>query len=254
MAQNSNKNGSKTPIVTFEDVHIKFGDKVVLAGASLDVYENETLALIGGSGAGKSVLVRSLIGLERPQKGKIFFRGTNILDLSENKIIDVRKRIAYAFQFGALFDSLSVYDNLAYPLREHTKMSEEEIRNRIMDVLHSFGLEESSRLFPSNLSGGMQKRVGVARAIILDPEIILYDEPTSGLDPFNAKNINDLIIKLQKKGRTSIVITHDMHSAFYVADRIAMLYNGKIAYSGLTEEVKASDNKVVKAFITGEPV
>lgn len=244
----------KKVVVSFQDFTVCFGEKVALQGVNLDVYENETLALIGGSGAGKSVLVRSLIGLESPTSGRILFQGEDIVGKSEAEFIEIRKRIAYAFQFGALFDSFSVFDNLAYPLREHTNLTEAEIKDKVQEILSVLGLEGTEKLFPANLSGGMQKRLGVGRAVILGPELILYDEPTTGLDPFNTRNINDLTIKLQKMGNTSIVITHDMNSAFYVSNRIAMLYDGKIAFSGPTAEVKESDDKVVRAFITGEHV
>jgi len=244
--------GDKNVIVSFQNVQVRFGKKVALKAANLDVHENETLALIGASGAGKSVLVRSLIGLEKPHKGRILYRGEDVVGKTEDEFISIRKRIGYAFQFGALFDSFSVFDNLAYPLREHTKMTESEIAEKVLSTLEAFGLRDTDKLFPADLSGGMQKRVGVARAIIQDPEILLYDEPTSGLDPFNTKNINDLIIRLAKLGTTSIVITHDMRSAFYVSDRVAMLYNGEIAFVGTKEEAKQSDNKIVQSFVTGE--
>jgi phospholipid/cholesterol/gamma-HCH transport system ATP-binding protein len=239
-------------IVSFQHVRVEFGEKVALEDVNLDIYENETIALIGASGAGKSVLVRSLIGLEKPVSGRVMYRETDVVGKSEEEFIEIRKKIAYAFQFGALFDSLSVFDNLAYPLREHAGLPEPEIRTKVLDTLNSLGLKGTEKLFPANLSGGMQKRVGVARAIILGPEIILYDEPTSGLDPFNTKNINDLIIRLSGLGNTSIVITHDMPSAFNVADRIAMLFNGKIGFVGATEEAKHSENRIVRAFVTGE--
>lgn len=243
---------SLEPVISFRNVHISFGTGDVLCGANLDIYKNQTTALIGASGAGKSVLVRSVIGLEKPQKGEILFHGVNVIGKSEEEFLAVRKKVAYAFQFGALFDSFTVLDNLAYPLREHTDLSETEIREKVLGTLKVLGLEGTEGLFPANLSGGMQKRVGLARAIILGPEVILYDEPTSGLDPFNTRNINELINRLKGMGHTGVMITHDMASAFTCADRIAMLYGGKIAFSGSTEEVKNSDNDIVRGFITGK--
>lgn len=243
---------SHTPVICFRDIHISFGKQKVLSGVDLDIYEHQITALIGASGAGKSILLRSIIGLEKPQHGEIAFRGINVIGKSEEEFLSIRKKIAYAFQFGALFDSFSVLDNLAYPLREHTHLSEIEIRKKVLDTLKILGLEGTETSYPASLSGGMQKRVGLARAIILGPEVILYDEPTSGLDPFNTCNINELITRLKGMGHTGIMITHDMASAFSCADRIAMLYGGKIAISGPTEEVKNSSNEIVRGFITGK--
>jgi phospholipid/cholesterol/gamma-HCH transport system ATP-binding protein len=241
------------PIIQFRDLHVSFGSKIVLSGINLEIYKNETVALIGASGSGKSVLFRSIIGLEQPTRGEILVHGSNVVGKSEDEFLPIRKKVAYAFQFGALFDSFTVYDNLAYPLREHTALTETEIQSKVLKTLKIVGLEGSEFLMPASLSGGMQKRVGLARSIIMNPEVILYDEPTSGLDPFNTHNINELIIQLKKLGNTGIMITHDMKSAFYCADRIAMLFEGKIAVIGTTEEIKNSDNEIVKGFITGKP-
>lgn len=230
----------------------RFGSKVVHKDVSFEVRQGECLGLLGGSGAGKSVLLRSLIGLERPDQGEVIFDGIKVNDLNEDQLIDIRKRMAYAFQGGALFDSMSVYDNLAYPLREHTKLSESQIREKILSLLKQFGLEGNESVFPASLSGGMQKRVGLARAIILGPEVILYDEPTAGLDPFNTRKIQDFILALKKTGVTSILVTHDMPVAFAVCDRIAMLMDGKVKAIGTVEEIEQQENNLIARFAQGE--
>lgn len=206
-----------------------FGSKQVHKNINFSLFQGECLGLIGGSGSGKSVLLRSLIGLERPDSGSIFFHGEPVQGSTEEDWIPVRKRVAYAFQGGALFDSMSVYENLAYPLRAHTRLNEDEISKKILSLLSEFGLQGNESLLPASLSGGMQKRVGLARSLILDPEVILYDEPTAGLDPYNTKKIEAMILQLKKKGVTSILVTHDMPVAFEVCDRIAFLRQGEIA-------------------------
>ena len=213
----------------------------------------QTCALpIWGSGSGKSVLLRSLIGLEKPDKGSIFFEGVDIVTLNEQELVDVRKKIAYVFQYGALFDSFTVHENLAYPLREHTKMGDDEIHEKVMATLAKLGLQDSAQLYPSDLSGGMQRRVGVARSIIMEPEVILYDEPTTGLDPYNLKQILHIILQLKTQGATSVLVTHDMASIFSVTDRVAFLKGGKIWALGSAEEIKNSEEPELKGFILGE--
>ena len=229
-----------------------FGKKIVHSDVNVSLQENECLGLIGGSGTGKSVLLRSLIGLEKPDSGQIIFGGRDITKFSEEELIDVRKNIAYAFQGGALFDSMTVFDNLAYPLREHTNLSHKEISEKIHFQLGQFGLADSEHLFPGSLSGGMQKRVGLARAIILGPNVILYDEPTAGLDPYNTKKIEEMIIDLKSTGTSSILVTHDMPVAFSVCDRIAFLYEGTIKQILSKKDFsnKNIDNEILK-FATG---
>jgi phospholipid/cholesterol/gamma-HCH transport system ATP-binding protein len=239
-------------VIQVNGVTKRYGGKIVHQSIDLDIRRGEILTLMGGSGSGKSVLLRSLIGLERPDSGQILFHGTDVTKLSEESLIDVRKRIAYCFQYGALFDSFSVYENLAYPLREHTTMSESEIRERVAGALGRIGLQGTEELLPSDLSGGMQRRVGVARAIIMEPEVILYDEPTTGLDPFNTKQILKIILELQKGGATSVLVTHDMSSIFTVTDRVAFLRDGKIRALGTADEIQSTKDPVLKGFINGE--
>lgn len=240
------------PMIQVRNVVKKYGDKVVHDGITLDIRKGEVLTLMGGSGSGKSVLLRSLIGLERPDSGSIEFEGRDISRLSEDDFVDVRKKIAYVFQYGALFDSYTVAENLAYPLREHTKLSEAQIMEKVSATLKKVGLAGSEKLFPSDLSGGMQRRVGVARSIIMEPEVILYDEPTTGLDPYNTKQILKIILQLKKLGCTSVLVTHDMSAIFEVTDRVAFLKDGKIRALGTAAEIRDSKDEVVSSFIHGE--
>ena len=240
-------------IIKVIDLYKSFGTKKVFEGVNLEVQEGECLGLIGGSGAGKSFLLRSLIGLETPDKGTIQVINFDVTNLKESKMIELRKKVAYVFQGGALFDSMTVYENLAYPLREHTRLSEKEISNTIHKKLKDFHLEGNEQLFPAHLSGGMQKRVGLARAIILEPEIILYDEPTAGLDPFNARTIKEEIMDLKKTGVTSILVTHDMSSVFSICDRVAMLSNHHIETIKAVKDLKNDSKKhIIHKFVQGE--
>jgi len=240
------------PLIELKGIRNRFGDTLVHDGIDLKVYPGEILTLMGGSGSGKSVLLRSLIGLERPDEGQIMYKGKDISKLSEDELVDVRKNIAYVFQYGALFDSLSVRDNLAYPLRAHTNLSEEEINQKVVEALRKVGLEHSIDLFPSDLSGGMQRRVGVARSIILEPEVILYDEPTTGLDPYNTKQILNIILQLRDQGATTVLVTHDMHAIFSVTDRVAFLKSGQIRAIGTAKQISETKDPVIQGFISGE--
>jgi phospholipid/cholesterol/gamma-HCH transport system ATP-binding protein len=215
-------------VVDIQDFKKSFGTKVIHRSIDLQIRRGECIGLLGGSGAGKSVILRSLIGLEKPDSGKILIGGHDITKLSERELVPFRKKVAYVFQGGALFDSMTVFENLAYPLREHTNLSDSEIEVKILNLLKDFGLEGNEGLLPANLSGGMQKRVGLARAIILEPSVVLYDEPTAGLDPYNTKRIQEMILKLKAKRVTSVLVTHDMPTAFAVCDRLALLLDGKI--------------------------
>lgn len=240
-------------IIEFQNFRKRFGSKQVHRDVSFKVFEGECLGLLGGSGSGKSVILRSLIGLEKPDSGRILVEGEDVGSMRESELVEIRKKIAYVFQNGALFDSMTVYENLAYPLRAHTKLSEAEIRARIQAQLAEFDLEGNDHVMPANLSGGMQKRVGLARSIILQPKVVLYDEPTAGLDPYNTLRIQDMILRLKKRGVSSIFVTHDMPSAFAVCDRIALLRNGRIDAIGTRAEFEAQgpDNPLSR-FVRGE--
>lgn len=229
-----------------------FGEKVIHQNVSFYVRKGECLGLVGGSGTGKSVLLRSLIGLEKPDQGQILLDGVDIVPMNESELVDVRKRVAYAFQDGALFDSMSVYENLAYPLREHTNLSESEIQNLIRNQLKEFGVDHAENLFPANLSGGMQKRVGLARAMMLNPEVVLYDEPTAGLDPYNTKKIQESINTLKARGVTSILVTHDMPTALAVCEKIIFLRHGTIAEQVLVKNNQLEKTQLISQFMEGE--
>jgi phospholipid/cholesterol/gamma-HCH transport system ATP-binding protein len=243
-----------TNLIEIKNFKKSFGDKIVHKNVTFSVRQGEFLGLIGGSGTGKSVLLRSLIGLEKPDAGSVIFDGTEITKLKESQLIEIRKRMAYVFQGGALFDSMTVFENLAYPLRAHTKLTEKEIDKKIRDLLKEFGLAGNEDIFPGSLSGGMQKRVGLARAIILGPEVVLYDEPTAGLDPYNTRKIQDLILRMKNKGTTSILVTHDMPVAFAVCDRIAMLMDGEIKAIGTVDEIERQNTNLIAKFAQGEAV
>lgn len=224
----------------------------VLKGLDLTIQEGETLVIIGRSGCGKSVLLKHVMGLIEPDSGEVFVDGVNILALKPRELEQLRLHFGMLFQGAALFDSLSVLENVGFSLYENTKTSEAEIRRKVSEKLAMVGLVGIEDLMPSALSGGMKKRVGLARAICNDPKIIMYDEPTTGLDPINADVINDLILRMQKKLKvTSIVVTHDMTSAYKVANRIAMLYDGRIIGIGTPEEIRNSSNPIIQQFVTG---
>ena len=229
-----------------------FGNKVVHKDITFYVKKGECLGLIGGSGTGKSVILRSLIGLEKPDSGQVLINGVDITQMDERQLLEIRKKVAYAFQNGALFDSMTVFDNLAYPLREHFKMSEKEIKDRVLASLEEFGLAGNENIYPANLSGGMQKRVGLVRAMMMNPEVILYDEPTAGLDPFNTRKIQDLILRLKSKGVTSILVTHDMPTANAVCDKMAMILNGRIEAQGTMSQLDQNSLGAIAKFISGE--
>lgn len=229
-----------------------FGSKIVHKDVSFYVKEGECLGLVGGSGVGKSVILRSLIGLEKPDSGSIIIDGLHVHNLNEEEMVPLRQKVAYVFQGGALFDSMTVFENMAYPLREHFQFSELEIKNKIMATLEELGLSGNENNLPSQLSGGMQKRLGLARALMMDPKVILYDEPTAGLDPYNTKKIQEHILKLKKKGVTSILVTHDMPTALAVCDKMVYLLNGVVTSSVLTKDLYTSPNDEIMKFIEGE--
>jgi phospholipid/cholesterol/gamma-HCH transport system ATP-binding protein len=239
-------------MIKIDNVHKRFGVKTVLDGVSFDVSIGEVLVIIGSSGVGKSVLLKNIIGLVNPDSGFIEVDGINITSCSVDQLHEARKKLGYVFQESALFDSLNIYENVAFGLKNLTSLSEGEIKQRAKQCLSMVGLENIEYLSPSELSGGMKKRVGIARAIAYQPRYVLYDEPTAGLDPIMSDVINDLIINLKKHlGITSIVVTHDMHSAYKIADRIMMLYNGKVIFIGPVSEIKNTKNEYVKQFVRG---
>jgi phospholipid/cholesterol/gamma-HCH transport system ATP-binding protein len=237
--------------IVYKDVRKSFGRKEVLKGVNLEIHRGETVVILGGSGSGKSVLIRHTIGLHRPDAGEVWVDGTEISGFSEDELMPVRKQIGMLFQGGALFDSMDVFENVAYALREHTDMAEDAIEERVRSVLGLVELgEDVEPLVPSDLSGGMRKRVALARAIALSPRGILYDEPTTGLDPITADAINSLIRNLQSAlGVTSVVVTHDIQSAFKVGDRIAFLYDGQMDFVGDVEEAKRTENPRLREFL-----
>jgi len=240
-----------TAIIRCEGVQKSFRAKAVLRGVNLEVPEGETLVLMGGSGSGKSVLLKHLNGLLRPDDGSIEVEGTRLETLDEDALVPVRRRVSMLFQQGALFDSLTVGDNVAFPLREHRMLDEEAIPARVAEMLAMVGLEKTEQVMPSELSGGMRKRAALARALVLEPKVLLYDEPTTGLDPVVAAKINHLIRELQKSlGLTAVVVTHDLASAFYVGDRIAFLHEGLIRFSGTPDEARASTDPTLHEFLT----
>jgi phospholipid/cholesterol/gamma-HCH transport system ATP-binding protein len=238
-------------IIEVQNFRKSFGQKLVHENVSFYVKKGECLGLVGGSGAGKSVILRSLIGLEKPDSGSVFINNEEITSYSEAQWLHLRKKVAYAFQGGALFDSMSVFQNLAYPLKEHTKFSQDQIYKKIQDQLSDFGLSGTEKLYPNELSGGMQKRVGLARAMMLEPEVILYDEPTAGLDPYNTKKIQELILNLKSKGVTSILVTHDMPTAFAVCDKFAFLKDKVVKEQGTIEQLKTRSDSLIHQFIEG---
>jgi len=238
--------------IEFSGIKKSFDEKVVYTKLDLCIEKGETITIIGGSGSGKSVLLKLLVGLMKPDAGSITIGGTDIVPLSENELVSVRKRIGMLFQGGALFDSVSVGENVGYGLVMQARMKENEIKKKVAHCLEMVGLPGIERMMPADLSGGMKKRVALARAIAYDPEIILYDEPTTGLDPTNSNRINHLINELREILKvTSGVVTHDMKSAFAVSDRLAMLFRGRIELVGTPAEIKRSSDPVVRGFIEG---
>lgn len=239
-------------MIEIKGLHKSFGGKPVLKGVDLTIRDGETLVIIGRSGCGKSVLLKHITGLMEPDEGNIFIDGQDMFSLSSEEQDRVRLSIGMVFQGAALFDSLSVGENVGYSLSEHTKMPQSDIQARVSEKLSLVGLKGIEEAMPADLSGGMKKRVSLARAICNEPKIVLYDEPTTGLDPINSDVINDLILRTQERLKvTSIVVTHDMISAYKVGNRIAMLYDGKIIGVGTPDEIKNTSDPVIKQFITG---
>ena len=239
------------PIIRLEGVRKVFGDHVVLDGVDLEVAEGLITVIIGGSGSGKTVLVKLMIGLHPPTEGSIQVDDEEIVGLTGRRLTQLRSKFGMVFQSAALFDSMSVFENVAFPLIEQRRYKRKEIRERVMDKLELLSVAEASRRFPSELSGGMRKRVGLARAIVLNPKIMIYDEPTTGLDPLTTRQVDEMILEAQEKFRiTSVVISHDMASTFRIADRIAFVFEGNIAARGTPDEFMRSENERVREFLT----
>ena len=239
----------ESPVV-IEDVHKSFGDQNVLNGIDLIVNGGETLAVLGRSGTGKSLLLKLIVGLPKPDSGSIRVLGREIAKLNPDGLNEIRKKIGFLFQSAALYDSLTVEENVAFPLARHTKMPEGERQTRARELLSAVGMERDLEKLPSEISGGMQKRVGLARALALDPEILLFDEPTAGLDPITAAEIGKLIVEQQKKRNiTSVVVTHEIHSAKSFADRFVLMNEGKILADGAFDDLRKSRNKFVAEFL-----
>ena len=245
----------KEPIIEIKELYKSYDGLQVLQGVELRVEKGETITILGGSGTGKSLLLRLITGLERPDRGEIHIYGKDIVSLKEHELLPMRRKMGMLFQGAALFDSLSAGENVAYPIKEHFHLSEGEIEKIVREKLRLVGLEGIEDMMPAELSGGMKKRVALARAIAVDPEIILYDEPTTGLDPANTRRIRHLIIELQKVLKvTSIVVTHDIESAYAVTDRLALLHRGIIVMVGTKEEFVSSELQEVKDFVAGEVI
>ena len=240
-------------MIEIKNLHKSFGGKAVLRGVNLTILDGERLVIVGRSGCGKSVLLKHIINLMQPDDGYILVDEIPIRKVGQKDLFQLRRQFGFLFQGAALFDSMTVAENIALPLREHSKLSEAEIEKKVAEKLGLVGLPGIENLKPSELSGGMKKRVGLARALILEPKYIMYDEPTTGLDPIMAANIYKLIVKLSDKLQvTSIVVTHDMQSVEKVADRVVMLHNGRIIFSGTVSEMNNSDDEVVHQFVTAD--
>jgi len=240
--------------IQLKDLHKAFGSLEVLRGFTLDVRDGETLSIIGGSGAGKSVMLKHVLRLLEPDRGEVWVDGVHVGGLDQDALYDLRRRVGYVFQFAALFDSMTIQDNVAMGLRRIRGLGAQEIEKRVAASLDRVDLTGVEHKYPSELSGGMRKRAGLARAIATEPKYLLYDEPTTGLDPITTTVIDRLIIRMKEElGVTGVVVTHDMASAFRVSDRIAMLHQGRVRIVGTPAEIRGSDDSVVRSFIEGRP-
>ncbi len=245
-------NPDHEPIISLQHLYKSFGDKEVLRDMSIDIDRGESVVIVGGSGTGKSVTLKHIIGLLKPDKGHVIIEGEDITAMSMMELNRFRQHFGMAFQEGALFDSMSVFENIAFPLRRHTEMTEQAIHDRVEECLEQVHLHGVENKRPSELSGGMRRRVGFARAISLKPEILLFDEPTTGLDPVISDVVADLIVEMDRTlNTTTVTITHDMKVAFKIADRVAMLFDGHIIEQGTPEEFQKSQNPFVEQFIEG---
>ncbi len=235
-------------IIRFEDVSLSFSGRTILKDVSLSIKKGDTFVILGPSGAGKSSILKVMLGLWAPDKGKIFIDGIDITNLKERDLLPLRKRMGIVFQGNALFDSLTVEENIAYFLKERNSITENQLKERIKQCLAFVNLENIEKLYPSELSGGMQKRVAIARAVAFKPDILLYDEPTTGIDPINSKAIIDLMKKIQKDGATSIVVTHYVHTAVQIGDYFAVIDDGKIIQSGTLNDILKTENEFIREF------
>ncbi|MFH1942765.1 MAG: ABC transporter ATP-binding protein [bacterium] len=238
------------PFAFFDEVHKSFDGNEVLRGLTLVIRKGEALVILGGSGTGKTVILKHIVGLLSPDAGRVFVEGNDITEYSENQLLPVRRKVGFLFQGGALFDSMSVFDNVAFPLREHTRFTESEVEERVREKLKLVGLEGTDWMMPDKLSGGMRRRVALARAIALEPEVLLYDEPTTGLDPITTRWVSKLMRNIHENLKiTTIIVTHNIKSALDVADRIAFLYRGRIKFIGTPEEIQSSGDHMVQEFL-----
>lgn len=245
-----NMERSDGPAIAVKDLRKSFGDQTVLNGVNLQVVRGETIAILGRSGTGKSVLLKLLIGLQKPDSGSIEVEGKELTGLKMDQLNEIRKKVGFLFQHAALYDSLSVEENVAFPLVRHRRMPPGEQKDRVRELLSRVGMERDARKMPSEISGGMQKRVGLARALALDPDILLCDEPTAGLDPITSREIEDLILKLQKERQmASVVVTHDLRGAKMISNRLAVLHQGNILIEGTFEDLQKSHDSFVSRFM-----
>ncbi len=237
-------------MVRFDDVAIALGGQQVLSGCTLEAWPRQITVILGPSGAGKSVLLRHVLGLLRPDRGRVMFEGRDLSAMDRDEMFAMRRRIGMLFQDGALFDSMTVFENVAFPLRQHRPLPEQELRDVVMDKLALVGLRDAAAKLPGELSGGMKKRAGLARALALDPELLLFDEPSSGLDPVTAAAIDELILETRERQHVAcLIISHDVPSTMLIADRVAMLYQGRIIWSGAREEIASCPDPVLRQFL-----
>lgn len=238
------------PQIDLKNLHKSFGEQKVLDGIDLTVEAGETVTVLGRSGTGKSVLLRLLIGLEKPDSGAICIEGRDITGLATKELNEIRKKIGFLFQQAALYDSMTIEQNVEFPLKRHAQLSDEELQKRVTELLKNVGMQSDLNKLPAELSGGMKKRAGLARALALDPEIVMFDEPTAGLDPITSSEIDDLILEMKKKRQiTSIIVTHDIHSAKHISDRLVVLDQGKIVAEGTFSDLEKSKHPMVKRFL-----
>ena len=238
-------------LIEVKKFYVNYGDKEVLQDLNFTVREKECFTIVGESGAGKTTLLRCIIGLKKPTQGEVIVEGENVVNMTEEELVPIRKKVAYAFQNGALFDSMTVFENLAFPLIEHKQVSRRALKKRVSTELEEFELKGTENLYPSELSGGMRKRVGIARCMMLQPKVILYDEPTVSLDPYNTANLVKTMLKLKKRGTTSILVTHNMSVALQISDRIALLSGGNFSAIGTPKTIEKDYNVLLKNFIQG---